>query len=127
MASSSSTSSRVESRHPFREGLRRVNGAPLLLAGLCFVTLLVALPLSLALRGMLEAHFGASLIADSAAAGANYEWWQEFLAQATGLGTTFLPTIIGFGAALENVSAFLDNAPLAATIAGVTAAWMMVW
>ncbi len=127
MASSSSTSSRVASRHPLREGVRRVNGAPLLLAGLCLVTLLVALPLSLALRGMLEAHFGASLTADSAAAGANYEWWQEFLAQATGLGATFLPTIIGFGAVLENLSAFLDNARLAATIAGVTAAWMMLW
>ncbi|MDQ3420301.1 MAG: hypothetical protein M3541_16260, partial [Acidobacteriota bacterium] len=61
------------------------------------------------------------------AAGTNYEWWQEFLSQATGLGATFLPSIIGFGAALENLSALLDNAPMAATIAGVTAAWMLIW
>ena len=104
-----------------------MNGAPALFAGLCLVTLLVALPLSLALRGMLEAHFGNSLIAQSAAAGADYEWWQEFLSQATGLGATFLPSIIGFGAVLENLSAFLDNAPMAATIAGVTTAWMLIW
>ena len=66
-----------------------MNGAPVLLAGLCLVTLLVALPLSLALRGMLEAHLGHSLTAEAAAAGADYEWWQEFLSQATGLGATF--------------------------------------
>ena len=99
----------------------------MLLAGLSLVTLLIALPLSLALRGMLEAHFGNSLAAQSAVAGANYEWWQEFLSQATGLGATFVPSIIGFGAVLENLSAFIDNAPMAATVAGVTAAWMLIW
>lgn len=117
----------VASSHPFRDGIRRVNGAPMLLAGVCLVTLLVALPLSVALRGMLEAHLGRSLVAEAAARGANYEWWQEFLAQATGLGATFVPSIIGFGAVLDNLSALLDHAPMAATIAGVTAAWMLIW
>ena len=36
---------------------------------------------------------------------------QEFSDQATGLGVTFKPTIIGFGAVLDNLSAFLDNTP----------------
>jgi hypothetical protein len=119
--------SRFETWQAFRAGLRRVNGAPALLAGMCAVTLLVALPLSLALRGMLEAHFDGSLAADAAVAGASYQWWQEFLSQATGLGATFAPSIIGFGAVLDNMSALLDNAPLAATIAGATAAWMLLW
>jgi hypothetical protein len=127
MASSSSTNGRTAASHPFLDGIRRVNGAPMLLAGLCLMTLLVALPLSVALRGMLETHLGTSLLAQSAAAGTNYEWWQEFLSQATGLGATFLPSIIGFGAVLENLSAFVDNAPMAATVAGVTAAWMVTW
>ena len=35
----------------FREGLRRVNGAPALLAGTFAVTLLVSLPLAYALQG----------------------------------------------------------------------------
>jgi hypothetical protein len=99
----------------------------MLLAGMCLVTFLVALPLSLALRGMLEAHFGRSLVAESAATGANYQWWEEFLSQATGLGTTFTPSIIGFGAVLDNLDGFLENKPMAATIAGVTAAWMLIW
>ena len=110
-----------------REGIRRVNGAPALLAGACALTLLIALPLSIALRGMLETHLGHSLAADAVAARADYEWWQEFLGQASGLSTTFTQSISGFGAVLENVSGLLDNKPLAATIAGATAAWMLIW
>ena len=111
----------------YRDGFRRVNGAPMVVLGMFAVTLLVALPLSIALGGMIEAHLGASLAAESAAAGTNYDWWQEFSAQATGLGTTFVPSIIGAGAVLGNLSALLDNTRLAATIAGATAAWMVIW
>jgi hypothetical protein len=111
----------------WRDGVRRVNGAPLVVLGMFALTLFVALPLSLALRGMIEAHLGDSLAAESVASGANLDWWQEFAAQAHGLGTTFVPTIIGFGAVLENLSALLDNAPMATTIAGATAAWLVIW
>jgi hypothetical protein len=110
-----------------REGARRVVRAPAVLGGTFALTLLVAMPLAIALRGMLEAHLGASLAADAAARGANYEWWQEFSAQAVGLGTTFVPSIIGFGAVLLNLSNLLDNLPMAATIAGVTGAWLVLW
>ena len=91
------------------------------------LTLLVALPLSLALRGMIAAHLGDSLFADRLAAGTSYDWWQEFLAQATGLGTTFVPSIIGFGAVLDNLGGLLDNLPMATTIAGATGAWLVLW
>ncbi len=111
----------------FRDGIRRVNRAPLVVAGMVSVTLLVALPLSLALRGMIAAHLGRSLAADAVSAGTSYDWWQEFTAQATALGSTFVPSIVGFGAALDNVSGLLDNLPLASTIAGATAAWMAIW
>ena len=76
------------------------------------VTLLIALPLSIVLDGMIEAHLGRSLAADAAAAGTNYDWWQEFSAQATGLGTTFVPCVAGFGAVLDNLSGLADNRPL---------------
>ena len=111
----------------FREGVRRVNSAPLVFAGAVATTLLIALPLSIALRGMIAAHLGTSLTADSVAAGANYDWWQEFTSQAAGLGTTFVPAIIGFGAVLENLSNLLDNHEVAATIAGAATAWMVIW
>ena len=111
----------------FRDGMRRANGAPVLLAGMCMVTLLLALPLALTLRGMLEAHLGSSLVAERVASRADYQWWREFLFQATGLGTTFVPSIIGFGAVLKNLDALLDNRSMAATIAGVTIAWLVLW
>ena len=117
----------MTARAAFREGLRRVNGAPMVLAGMFAVTLFVSLPLSYALRGMIEAHLGSSLAADSAAAATNYGWWQEFSAQASGLGTTFIPSISGFGAVLDNLSGLLDHVPMATTIAGVTAAWLVLW
>jgi hypothetical protein len=107
--------------------MRRVTAAPALVAGMCLVTLLIALPLAIALRGMLAAHLGPSLTADVAADEGDYQWFREFAQQATGLGTTFGPSVIGFGAVLHNLSALLDNDPLAATITGVTAAWLVIW
>jgi hypothetical protein len=111
----------------WRDGIRRVNGAPLVLAGMFTLTLLVALPLSFALRGMIEAHLNDSMVAGTVASGTSLDWWQEFSAQATGLGTTFVPSIVGFGAVLDNLSGVLDNLPMAATIVGATAAWLVLW
>ena len=111
----------------WRDGARRINGAPVVLFGMVLLTLLVALPMSLALRGMIATQLGDSLYGVALASGANYDWWQEFSAQATGLGTTFAPSILGFGAVLDNISGILDNRAMAATIAGATAAWLFLW
>ena len=63
-----------------------------------------------------------------AAAGTNYDWWQEFSAQATGLGTTFVPVDHRLRRGPRQPERrSLDNQPLAATIAGVTAAWLVLW
>lgn len=99
----------------------------MVLGGMYALTLFVALPLSLALRGMIAAQLGDSVMADTLASGTSYDWWQEFSAQATGLGTTFVPSIIGFGAVLDNLGALVDNLPMATTIAGATAAWLVLW
>jgi len=109
----------------FREGLRRAARAPALLAGTFAVTLLIAIPLTIALRGMIASQLDASAM--SAARSVDREWWQEFLSQATGLGQTFVPTTIGFSAVLKNLSDLADNVPLATTIAGAVGAWLVVW
>jgi hypothetical protein len=114
-------------RAAFREGMHRVNSAPMVLAGMFAVTLFVSLPLSYALRGMIASHLGSSLAAESAADGVNYSWWLEFSSQATGLGTTFVPSIVGFGAVLDNLAGLLDHTRVAATIVGVTVAWLVLW
>jgi hypothetical protein len=111
----------------FRDGIRRVNEAPLVVAGMIVVTLLIALPFSLVLRGMLAAELGASAAAERVAERADDDWWEEFTAQASGLGATFTPSVIGFAAVLENTGGLLDNQPLAAGIAGATIAWLVVW
>jgi hypothetical protein len=117
----------MTARAAFRDGVGRVNHAPVILCGMFALTLLVALPLSIALADMIETHLGPSLAADTAAAGTDYDWWQEFSAQASGLGTTFVPSVVGFAAVLDNISGLADNRPLAVTIAGVTAAWLVIW
>ena len=78
------------------EGLRRVGRAPVFIAGVWTLTLLVSVPLAVVMRGMLAQHLGGSLAADSAATGVNYDWMQEFGEQASGVGVTFRSTVIGF-------------------------------
>ena len=109
------------------DGIRRVNHAPALLIGVWVLSVLVSLPLALAMRAMLKDQLGDSLAADTAASGVNYDWMQEFSAQATGLGVTFKPTVIGFGAVLDNVSAFVDNDRRPFVIIGAASAYLALW
>jgi hypothetical protein len=111
----------------FRDGVLRVARAPAVLTGTWLVTLLVGVPLALAMRGMIAQHLGPSLAAERVAAGVDWDWWQEFLAQATGLGTTLRPAVIGGAAPIANISDLLDNRPLATVLAGVVGAWLVVW
>ena len=111
----------------FRDGMRRVNGATAILAGVYLVTVLLSLPLAAALRGMLEDHLGHSLAAEPAAHSVNYGWWQEFSSQAVGLGATFVPSIVGFGATLRNLSDLMDNRSLPTVVAGAAGAYLVVW
>jgi hypothetical protein len=109
------------------EGMRRVNRAPAVLLGVWALTLLVSLPLASVLRGMLAQHLGRSLAADTAASGVNYDWMQEFGDQAAGLGVTFKPTIIGFGAVLDNLSAFMDVTERPVVIVGAASLYILLW
>ena len=93
----------------WRDGWKRVTAAPAIAAGVFAMTFLLALPLAIAMRSALAAHLGDSLAAETAASGVNYDWWQEFSAQAVGLGTTFTPSVIGFAAVLDNISGILDG------------------
>lgn len=112
-------------------GFRRVLAAPALLASIYLITLAAAVPLALVLRSGLQTHLGASLMADSAASGVNWDWWQEFSGQATGVDSTFTPSVIGFAAPLDNLSAFLDRSPRPTVVliaAGAFGAlWLFLW
>ncbi len=87
----------------------------------------LALPLGVALRGMLTEHLGSSVVAERAARGWDAGWVAEFGAQAQGLGRTLTHEILGFGGTMSIASDFLDGASLPPTVAAAAAASMMLW
>jgi hypothetical protein len=107
--------------------MRRVTRAPAILFGTWAMTVAVSVPLTLAMRGMIAQHLGSSLAADTVASGVNYEWMQEFSDQATGLGATLTPTVIGAGAVLDNLSSFIDDGHRPVVIVGAAAAYLVLW
>jgi len=111
----------------FSDGVRRVTAAPAVLLGIFALTFLVALPLGLVLSEMIAGSLADSEAASRAVSGVNYEWWQEFSAQATGVGTAFTPRTIGFGGVLDNVSSMLDNTGHPLVVAGAGAAYLVAW
>ena len=117
----------IRSAEALRDGVRRVNGAPVILACVFAVTLLTALPLSMIMRDALRSHLGSSLAADRAASGVNYQWWTEFTAQADPLGKTFETTIIGFAAVLDNLSTLLDAEGRVAPVVWLGAGYLTLW
>jgi hypothetical protein len=112
---------------PWFDGWRRVVSAPALIAGVFLVTLFAALPLALTLRGALRDHLGSSLAANEAADGVNYDWWQEFTSQASGIGTTFTPSVIGFATTLDSVSGLLDRRTPITPVASALGVYLAVW
>jgi len=114
----------------WRDGWKRVLAAPAIAAGVFAMTFLLALPLGIVVRRAIRTHLGDSLAASQAADAVDWDWWQEFSAQATGLGTTFSPSVIGFAAVLDNVSSVLDGraeiAPIALALAFYLAGWTFI-
>ena len=113
--------------HAWRDGIRRVVSAPSVLVAVWAMTTAAAIPLTLAIRGDIRESLGSSLDADAAAQGMHYEWMQEFSGQATGLATTFRPTIVGFAAVLDNLSAFADNIPRPGAVAAASGVYVLAW
>jgi hypothetical protein len=111
----------------FRDGIRRVLSAPSVLVSVWALTTLVALPATLAIRAEIAGNLDRSLAAPDAARGMNYEWMQEFAARGSGLATTVRPTIVGFAAVLDNLSAFMDNIQRPAAVAASSGAFVLLW
>lgn len=112
---------------PWSDGWRRVFSAPHAIAGVFGLTLVAALPLAFTLRDALQDHLGSSLEANQAADGVNYDWWQEFNSQATGIGITFTPSVIGFATTLDAVSGLLDRRRVLTPIASALAVYLLAW
>jgi hypothetical protein len=110
-----------------RDGIRRVNRAPVIVASVWAVTLVAALPLSLMMGAAMQAHLGNSLMAAQVEQGVNAQWWNEFTNQAGALGQTFQPVIIGFAAVLDNLSAFADGVVRPSPLLWLGACYLVLW
>ena len=111
----------------WRDGFGRVFRATAVLAGVFALTLLAALPLALSLRGMIETHLGRSVVAGAVANGMDYDWWQEFTAQTSGLSESFSPVIIGFASTLGNISGLIDGQREIFPVTAALSVYLLTW
>ncbi len=109
------------------DGWRRVRHAPAVLLGVFALTFAAAVPFAMVMRSALATHLGSSLEAATAADGANWNWWQEFVSQASGLGATFTPRVVGFAATLDSLSAILDGRLETTALMGLLAGYLVLW
>ena len=79
-------------------GLGRVLRAPALVLVLWICSLAITIPPAIALNDAIGRHLGSSMEADAALDGTNYDWLQEFRAQASSLGRSLRTDVIGFAA-----------------------------
>lgn len=117
----------MRSTEAFVDGIRRVGKAPVVLLCVFVVTLLTALPFSVFMHESIAAHLGHSLAADEAARGFNAQWMAEYRLQTGGLGRTLRSSVIGFAAALDNLSAFLDREGRPSALLWLGAGYLLLW
>ena len=91
------------------EGLRQVARAPLLIVLTVIVTVAAAAPFALVLGAELRAALADQPPIALGSSEIDADWWNEFRSHADGLAATFTPTVIGFAAPLDNLSAIADG------------------
>lgn len=104
--------------------VRQASGMALLLHALTFA---LALPFAMIVRDQIAGQLGSSLAAGAVADGVDNDWWSEFTAQATGLGTTFTPSIIGFASTLDTLSRVLDARYPPAALMWLLGGYLALW
>ena len=90
-------------------GLQRVVGSPLIIFILYAAGLVLAVPLAVIMRGVLQGSFGSSLMDERMTEGFDMHWYGEFNAGASGLAETFGPQVTGFLPVLANFERLLDG------------------
>lgn len=117
----------IRATRSLADGLWTVARAPALVAGVLLVTLASVVPFGLMLGTRLQTALANQPPVSRGSGEIDPEWWLEFRAHATGLEATFTPTVIGFAAPLDNLSALLDGTPRPLALAGPVALGGLVW
>jgi len=113
----------------FMAGLRRVLRSPALIFWIFATSLLLTLPLTVAMRNAIKQSVGTSLVQQNLRQGLDMDWLGEFLSQGDGIRGTFGPRVVGFLPVLINLDKLLDgrifSAELGISIAGML--FLLVW
>lgn len=113
------------------QGIADVIRAPLLLAGVAIIMLLITLPFAAVLQSRLQSSLSVQPHISLDETEIDAEWWMEFRRHARGLAATFTPAVLGFAATLDGISNILDGraipAALAAPLLVSMAAWAFIW
>jgi hypothetical protein len=75
---------------------------------LLVINLVFSLILAVPMYHSLKDSFGNSLVRENMAEGFDYLWWEEYRDEAQGLEQTFVPSIIGKGAILNNLEGLIQ-------------------
>ena len=112
-------------------GMSDVLRAPLLLAGVAAIMLVIAVPFAAVLQSRLQASLSVQPQVNLDDTEIDPEWWMEFRKHARGLEATFTPAVLGFAATLDGISNVLDGqripAALIAPLLLSIAAWSFIW
>jgi hypothetical protein len=93
----------------YGSGLTRVGRSPSIILWIYAASLLLALPLASTMQHILADSIGGSLVHESLRQGFDMDWYGEFVAKASGLGTTFGPAVVGIFPVLSNIQRLLDG------------------
>ncbi len=113
----------------FTQGFRRVTQTPSLVVWLYISLILLALPLTVAMRDILSDSIGGSLVERNLRAGFDLDWYGEFAAKHAGLARSFGPGVVGVLPILDNVERLVDGQffRVDGSVLGAGVLFLLVW
>jgi hypothetical protein len=90
-------------------GFGKVLGSPSVVLCLWLANVALALPVAAVLAESIRESVGGSLVSDQLRDGFDMGWYGEFQADASGVESTFTPTVVGAGAFFNNAEAWFNG------------------
>ena len=111
------------------QGFRRTLSLPGVFLLLWLVNVAAAAPATWIVASAIEDAIGPSVVHEELRSGFDMTWYGEYQHYASGLARTFTPTVLGVGAFLDNLEAWLTGGLFTrfAGIVALCAAYALVW